>query len=131
MAEEKEEPKMNPDDLKLLIEKNKMIQYCLRIMNDLSLNEKDEDFVKDEDIDYMELWNQVSLQNKVDAGEVNPGAIAFYFDLISTGYDNFGVSFFRHMAEGPNAPFLYYAIKCFIEYMSSYTEEVMEEEKNK
>lgn len=128
MAKKNEGPKMNPDDLKLLIEKNKMIQYCLRIMNDLSLNEKDEDYVKDEDLDYMELWNKISLQNKVDAGEVNAGAVAFYFDLLSTGYDNFGVAFFRHMAEGPNAPYLYYAIKCFLDYMSNYTEEAMEEE---
>lgn len=122
MAKEKKEPEMKPSDLQLLIEKNKILQYCLRIMNRLSLNEKDEDYIKDEDLDYMELWNKISLEKKVEVGEVTGQAIGFYFDLLSTGYDNFGATFFRRMAEGPNAPYLYYAIKCFIDYMSEYQE---------
>ena len=87
-------------------------------MNGLSLDENDEEYVKDEDIDFIELWNQISLQKKVDAGEVSGSAIAFYFNLLSTGYDNFGAMFFKHFAEGPNAPHFYYAIKCFLDYMT-------------
>ena len=120
--EEKKEAEMTPEELKLLIEKNEQLKLCLRIMNDLSLNPEDEDYVKDEDIDFMELWNQISLQKKIDPGEVSGQAIAFYFNLLSTGYDNFGAMFFKHMAEGPNAPYLYYAIKCFIEYMTQISE---------
>lgn len=116
--EEKKEAEMTPEELKLLIEKNEQLKLCLRVMNDLSLNEEDEDYVKDEDLDFIELWNQVSLQKKIDPGEVSGQAIAFYFNLLSTGYDNFGAMFFKHMAEGPNAPYFYYAIKCFIEYMT-------------
>lgn len=125
--EENKEAEMTPEELKLLIEKNEQLKLCLRIMNDLSLNEQDEDYVKDEDIDFMELWNQVSLQKKVDAGEVSGSAIAFYFNLLSTGYDNFGAMFFKHMAEGPNAPHFYYAIKCFIEYMTQISNTEKEE----
>lgn len=126
----KKEAEMTPEELKLLIEKNEQLKLCLRIMNDLSLNEKDEDYVKDEDLDYIELWNQVSLQKKIDPGEVSGSAIAFYFNLLSTGYDNFGAMFFKHMAEGPNAAYFYYAIKCFIEYMTqiSKTNETTDEE---
>ena len=129
MAEDKKEPEMKPSDLQLLIEKNKILQYCLRIMNNLSLNEKDEDYIKDEDLDYMELWNQISLDKKVEVGDVTGQAVGFYFDLLSTGYDNFGAMFFKHMAEGPNAPYLYYAIKCFIDYMSEYQEPEIEKDK--
>ena len=109
-------PKMTPEELKLLIEQNTMLQYALKVMNDIPL-------MDDTPVDYMELWNKVSLQKKVDAGETNGQSIAFYFQLLSTGYDNFGTLFFPHFANSDNAPLLYYAIKCFIDYMSSTEDE--------
>lgn len=108
---ENKEPEMNPEDLKLLIEENTMLQYCLKIMNKIPLNDESP-------VDYMELWNNVSLTNKVDVGEVSSDAIAYYFSLLSTGYDNFGTTFFHRMADSDNAPYLYYAIKCFLDFMS-------------
>lgn len=110
------EPEMNPEDLKLLIEENTMLQYCLKVMNNIPLSDETP-------VDYMELWNKVSLQQKIDPGEVNPESIAFYFNLLSTGYDNFGAMFFHHMAESENAAYLYYAIKCFLEFMSETPKE--------
>ena len=109
-------PKMTPEELKLLIEQNTMLQYALKVMNDIPL-------MDDTPVDYMELWNKVSLQKKVDAGETNGQSIVFYFQLLSTGYDNFGTLFFHHFANSDNAPLLYYAIKCFIDYMSSTEDE--------
>ena len=123
----KKEAEMTPEDLKTLIETNEQLKHCLRIMNDLSLNDQDEDYVKDEDIDFIELYNQIALQKKIDPGEVSGSAVEFYYNLISKGYDNFGAMFFKHMAEGPNAPYFYYAIKCFIEHierLSFYIEEL-------
>lgn len=119
----KEDIEMSAEDARLLIEKEEQLKLCLRIMNGLSLNDTDEEYVKDEDIDYLELWNQISNNKKVSVGEVTGSAIAFYFNLLSTGYDNFGAMFFKHMAEGPNAPYLYYAIVCFMEYMTSLSDE--------
>ena len=115
------EAEMTPEELKLLIEKNEQLKLCLRIMSDLSLNEEDEDYIKDEDIDFVELWNQVSLQKKVDPGEVSGQAVAFYYNVITSGYDNFGAMFFKHFAEGPNAPYFYYAIKCFIDHIEKFS----------
>ena len=111
---------MNPEELKLLIEQNTMLQYCLKIMNDIPLSDETP-------VDYMELWNKVSLQKKIDPGEVTGEAIAFYFQLLSTGYDNFGAMFFYHMAQSENASILFYALKCFIEYMSDFQEEIFTE----
>lgn len=125
--EEKKEAEMTPEDLKVLIETNEQLKLCLRIMNDLSLNEQDEDYVKDTDIDFVELYNQIALQKKIDPGKVSGPAVEFYYNLISKGYDNFGAMFFKHMAEGPNAPYFYYAIKCFIDHiekLSFYIEEL-------
>lgn len=121
------EKEMKPEDLKLLIEKNRMLQYALRVMNDLPIDDSKDP----EKVDYIKLWENVSLNKKIDPGEVSPSAVAFYFDLLSTGYDNFGADFFRKMAESENAPYLYYAIKCFIEYMSDYTEEKIKENDTK
>ncbi len=109
------EPKMNPDDLKLLIEQNEMLKICLKIMNDIPLTDETP-------VDYLGLWEKVSLQKKIDPGVVSGQAIAFYFHLLSTGFDNFGAMFFHHMAKGENASYLYYAIKCFLEYMSEFQE---------
>ena len=80
-----QEPEMAPEDLKNLIETNQMLKYCLRIMNRIPLGDKwaDGTEIKDEDLDYMELYNNVALQQKVDAGEVNGKSIAFYFQLLS------------------------------------------------
>ena len=135
--ENKEEAKMAPEDLKLLIEQNQFLKYCLRIMNHIPLGSyKDENGnvteIKDEDLNYEELWNNVALKKRVDVGEVTGDAISFYFSLLSLGYDNFGVDFFIAMAESEdNAPFLYYAIKCFIEFMSDFTQEKQQEDENK
>ena len=125
-----EEPKMKPEDLKNLIETNQMLKYCLRIMNKIPLGDKyaDGTEIKDEDLNYEELWNNVALQQKVDAGEVNGQSIAFYFQLLSTGYDNFGAMFFYNMFNSENASYLIYAIKCFIDYMSDFTEKEIKEE---
>lgn len=109
--DKKEEPSMSPEDLKLLIDQNEYIKMCLKVMNDIPL-------MDETPVDYMELWNKVSLQKKVDAGDVNPDAIAFYFQLLSTGYDNFGAMFFHHFANSENAAYFYYAIKCFLQYMT-------------
>ena len=51
-------PKMTPEELKLLIEQNTMLQYALKVMNDIPL-------MDDTPVDYMELWNKVSLQKKL------------------------------------------------------------------
>ena len=126
-----EEPKMKPEDLKNLIETNQMLKYCLRIMNKIPLGDKyaDGTEIKDEDLNYEELWNNVALQQKVDAGEVNGQSIAFYFQLLSTGYDNFGAMFFYNMFNSENASYLIYAIKCFIDYMSDFTDKEMNKDK--
>lgn len=125
-----QDPEMAPEDLKNLIETNQMLKYCLRIMNRIPLGDKwaDGTEIKDEDLDYMELYNNVALQQKVDAGEVNGKSIAFYFQLLSMGYDNFGAMFFYNMFDSENVSYLIYALKCFIDYMSDFTEKEIKEE---
>lgn len=110
-----DEAKMKPEDLKLLIQENEMLKHCLKVMNKIPLN--------DESVtDYMELWNNVALTKKEEIGEVSGEAIMFYFQLLSLGYDNFGIEFFKRMVDSENDVYLFYALKCFIDYMSSYTE---------
>lgn len=120
---------MNPNDLKLLLEQNFMLKHCLRVMNKIPLGDSwaDGTPIKDEEIDYMQIWNTISLNKKIDPGEVNPDAIGFYFQLMSLGYDNFGSMFFQNMAESENNVYLQYAIKCFLEFMTDLSKK--EEEK--
>jgi hypothetical protein len=113
--EENNEVKMNPEDLKLLIEQNEYLKYVLKIMNDIPLDDETE-------VDYQELWNKVSLTKNIDPGEVNSDAIYFYYMLLSTGLDNFGEGFIRHMSNTANEPYLAYAIKCLLAAMTQYEE---------
>ena len=106
-----EGPKMNPEDVGLLVEQNEYIKHCLKIMNDIPLSDETP-------VDYEELWNKVALNKKIDAGDVSSEAIAFYFNLLTTGYDNFGTMFFYHFANSENAAIFFYAIKCMLECMS-------------
>ena len=117
-----EEPKMAPEDLGLLIEKNEFIKHCLKIMNDIPLSDETP-------VDYEELWNKVALNKKIDAGDVSSDAIAFYFNLLTTGYDNFGTMFFYHFANSENCAIFYYAIKCMLEYMTDISSVQPESEK--
>lgn len=117
---QEQEANMNPEDLKLLLEQNIMLKHCLRVMNKIPLGDAwgDGTPIKDDEIDYMQIWNTISLNKKIDPGEVSADAIGFYFQLMSLGYDNFGSMFFQNMAESENAPYLQYAIKCFLEFMT-------------
>lgn len=134
------DPEMSPEELKGLIETNQMLKYCLRIMNRIPLGDTYADGTKinEEDINYEELWNNVSLQQKVDAGEVTADTISFYYQLLSLGYDNFGSMFFYNMFDSENASYIIYALKCFIDYIGDlsntiekYDNELKELKKNK
>lgn len=120
-------PKMNPEDLKLLINENMMLQHVLRVMNDMSLDPDEAEKDNGGPIDYMQLWNNVSLQKKIDPGEVNFKAFKFYFELLSCGLDNFGESFIRHMGKNVNVAYLSYAVKCFIEVLTDTSERAEKE----
>lgn len=119
MEEENKNLEMTPEDLKLLIEQNTFLQHVLRIMNNLSLDPDTAEEKNKGPIDYMELWNNVALKKKVELGDSSSDAIAFYFQLMSTGYDNFGMEFFIEMSKNEeNLAYMFYAIKCFLDYMS-------------
>ena len=109
MAEDKG-PKMNPDDLKLLIEQNEYLKYWLKSLNGISM-------LSEDDLNYEELWNNIALEKKVDFNEPSVDDTAFYFNLFSTGLENFGLSCFTKMAEtDPGA--LGYGIACLIKILS-------------
>lgn len=116
-TEDSKGPRMSPEDLELLIKQNEMIKLSLLVMNDINLNREDDD-----DINYEELWNKVSLQKKVDAGPVTDEAKAMYYDLFSTGYENFGSMFFYHLAKEENAPYLYHGIKSLLQALADYSD---------
>lgn len=121
-----EEAKMSPDDLKLLIEENEILKYVLKVMNHIPLNDKYEDGTEviEKDINYEELWNRVSLNKKLDIGKQAPEAISLYYQILTCGYDNFGIKFFDEMATSPeNAPIFYSAIKGFLDFMTDFSEE--------
>lgn len=116
MNEESKSPEMSPEELGLLIEENTMLQYALKVMNDIPLSDESP-------VDYMELWNKVALNKKVDAGEVTPESLAFYYSLLTTGYDNFGTMFFYHMANSDNCAIFYYAVKCLLDGLTDNAKE--------
>lgn len=120
MEEENKNLEMSPEDLSLLIEQNTFLQHALRIMNNLSLDPDEAEKENKGPIDYMKLWDNVALTKKVDLGKTSSDAIAFYFQLMTTGYDNFGIDFFTKMTEHKdNIAYMFYAIKCFLDYMSN------------
>lgn len=120
------ELEMSPEDLSLLIEQNTFLQHALRIMNKLPLDPDKAEEVNGGPINYLDLWDKVSLNKKTEVGaKPTSDAIAFYFQLLSTGYDNFGTQFFINMIESENTSYFLYAVKCFIDYM---TGEVKNEE---
>ena len=109
--EENKGPKMNPDDLKLLIEENEYLKYWLKTINSIPM------ITEDDGIDYMELWNNIALEKKIDFNEPKPEDSAFYFNLFSTGLENFGLGCFAKMAEtDPGA--LGYGVACLIKILS-------------
>ena len=116
---ENKEIEMNPDDLKLLIEQNEYLKYWLKTLNGIPM------LTEDEGIDFMELWNNISLEKKIDFEEPKPEAAAFYFNLFSTGLDNFGLGAFARMAEtDPGA--LGYGIACLIKILSDNSRDIEE-----
>lgn len=111
------ELEMNPEDLKLLINQNIILKICLLVMNDINIDKAD-----DESIDFMDLWNKVSLQKKIDAGKVTPESKSLYYDIFSTGYENFGAMFFNHMSKEENIPYLCHGIISITEALADYSE---------
>lgn len=108
--------KMSPEDCKLLIEENLYMQYALRVMNDINLNDES-------DYDYEELWNNIALNKKIDPGEVSSDSVCFAFNLLDTGINNFGVDFIKHFSKGDNYPILAFCIKSLLEAMVDYSNE--------
>lgn len=115
---------MNPEDLKLLIEENEMLKHELKVMNSIPLSNRysNGEEVDEDTINYQELWSNVALSKRIDAGEPNVDLLTFYFKLLSDGYDNFGLNFFIKMANSENDVHLYNALVCFLDYMSDYNE---------
>ena len=117
--EDNKEIEMKPDDLKLLIEQNEYLKYWLKTLNGIPMSSEDEG------IDFMELWNNVALEKKVDFDEPDANSAAFYFNLFSTGLENFGLGAFAKMAEtDPGA--LGYGVACLIKILSDSSRDVEE-----
>jgi hypothetical protein len=109
--EEKEQ--ISADDLKLLIEENQYLRYCLKVMNGISALEEDDN------IDYLELYNRIALNKKLELPESTIESAVFYFSFLSCGIDNFGKEFLDKFRENDsNWNILCYAIKSFIDFMS-------------
>ena len=109
--EKDEGPKMNPDDLKLLIEQNEYLKYWLKSLNGIQMSDEDTE------VNYEELWNNVALRKKIPLAEPTPEAIEFYFNLFSCGVDNFGGQCFASMAKtDPGA--LGYGIYCLLSILT-------------
>lgn len=123
--ESKKGPEMNPDDLELLIEQNEFLKYVLKAMNDIPMYDSNETV----EPNYMELWDKVALNKKIEIPKPENAQIAyesfkFYFNVFTTGYDSFGVDFFRHLASQENYPFLVTGIMSILNYLSEETRDI-------
>lgn len=122
--EEEKDIEMTPEDMKIFLDTHYYIQLALKVMSGISLKDESEQ-------DYMKLWEKVSLEKKNTSVEYKPELAQFYYNFLSTGYDNFGTKFFERMIQD-NPEYLVEAIIIFIEQLeqnASYIESL--EEKNK
>lgn len=114
----------NEEDLKVLIEQNQYLKYVLKVMNNISLNEADED------IDFMELWNQVALDKKVALPETTSDGIALYYGLLTCGLDNMGLKFLDKFRENDsNFAILKCAICSLLDFITENYGESVEKSK--
>lgn len=133
LSEESKGPEMNPEDLKTLINENELIKVCLRVMNDLDAKVSEDEI----EPDYMELWNNIALNKKIEIEGLNAGMLDYYYQLMHCGYDNFGIDFFRHMSSQLNYPYLSYGIVSLLTTVDLSQEtiknqqEIIEDLKNK
>lgn len=106
-------------DAKLIIENNIFLQYALKIMNGIKLS--------DEEVtpNYEELYNNVALLERKEMKETTSEELAFYFNLISTGYDSFGLEFLVKMINY-NGEVMVNAIKAFMDGLTNNAKENME-----
>jgi len=109
----KDENLVSAEDLKLLIEENQYLRYCLKVLNNISVLEGDDN------TDYLELYNRIALNKKLVLPESTLESALFYFNFLSTGIDNFGKEFLDKFRENDsNWNILCYAIKSFIDFMT-------------
>jgi len=108
---------ISAENVKLLIEENQYLRYCLKVMNNISALEDDKN------IDFLALYNKIALNKKIElpknTTENTVQSAVFYFEFLSTGIDNFGKEFLDKFRENDsNWNILCYAIKSFIDFMT-------------
>lgn len=124
--EESKDIKLTPEDVKLILDTNYYLQLALKVMNNISLKD-------DTEQDYMKLWEKVSLEKKHNSIEYKPEVAQLYYNLISTGYDNFGTLFLSRMIK-TNPEYLEEAVVMFIEQLdqnAKYIESIESEKTDK
>lgn len=117
-----EDIKMTPEEMKAYFETHYFIQLALKVMNDISLKDETEQ-------DYMKLWENVSLEKKNTSIEYKPELAQFYYNFLSSGYDNFGTKFFEKMIHN-NPEYLVEAIIIFIEQLEENAKYIEKLEEN-
>ena len=118
---EERDIEMTPEDMKTYLDTHYFIQLALKVMNNISLKDETEQ-------DYMKLWEKVSLEKKNTSIEYNPKLAQFYYNFLSTGYDNFGTKFFEKMIQD-NPEYLVEAMIIFIEQLEENAKYIEQLEK--
>ena len=118
---EERDIEMTPEDMKTYLDTHYFIQLALKVMNNISLKDETEQ-------DYMKLWEKVSLEKKNTSIEYNPKLAQFYYNFLSTGYDNFGTKKKKKMIQD-NPEYLVEAMIIFIEQLEENAKYIEQLEK--